>query len=89
MSQIRAGWFDAPREAAAHPVGTVVAVPSVANGCWATSARASNKGGVKRARSCSLRARRGRLTCVAHRARETAAQELRRRLALPPAGGES
>lgn len=81
MTAIRAGWYDAPLTAAAHPTGTVVAAPSVLNGCWATSARASGKGGVKRARSCSLRARLGRLTCVAHRARERAARVLQAELA--------
>jgi hypothetical protein len=69
-------WYDAPKVHHAQPAGTLVAEPAIAHGCWACAQRGQFRGMAPRARSCSLRARNGKLTCQAHRKLEQAAREL-------------
>lgn len=76
------GWYDAPREAARHAVGTKVVKPAVKNGCWATAERHTYNGRAAKptARSCQLRARRNCLTCSPHNRLEPLARQLKQRL---------
>lgn len=73
----RAAWYDAPLRTAVHPKGTRVAPPTIKNGCWGCCVDVV-AGGEVCARSCAMRARKDRLTCVSHRPREKDAQELKR-----------
>lgn len=78
------GWYDAPRENAHHPAGTQVAEPVIANGCWGISQRSTYKGLHPRARSCNLRRRHRRLTCVSHKHLEPLAHELKKQIESRP-----
>jgi hypothetical protein len=68
-------WLDARDHTESHPEGTVVARPGVSRGCWATTTQHAYSGS-HAPRGCSCAARRGKLTCHAHRTREAAARVL-------------
>lgn len=62
-----------------HPVGTRVAKPLTANGCWSTVDRLYGAP-LKAPRNCACRARGQHLCCVRHKSRESEAQDLKKKL---------
>lgn len=77
MTGFRYGWYDAPKRSDVHPEGTRVARPKNKACCWGCVGDVG-AGGRPQARSCALRARNSKLTCIAHRDREQEAQQLKK-----------